>query len=51
MKTIEELAREVRNAYHREWRKKNPDKVKRNLENYWRRKAEQLQAERSKKGD
>jgi hemerythrin-like domain-containing protein len=42
MKTKEELAREARNEYHRQWRRNNPDKVKKNIENYWLRKAEKL---------
>lgn len=32
-------AREARNKYSREWRKKNPDKVKSYREKYWTRKA------------
>lgn len=33
-------AREAQNAYTREWRKKNPDKVRQYNQNYWARKAE-----------
>lgn len=33
------LAAEARNAYAREWRAKNPDKVRKNNANYWLRKA------------
>lgn len=33
------LAAAARNAYAREWRAKNPDKVRRNNANYWLRKA------------
>ena len=29
------LAAEARNAYAREWRAKNPDKVRKNNANYW----------------
>ena len=36
-------AREARNAYFREWRKNNPEKVKQHLQRYWERKAEQMQ--------
>lgn len=32
-------AREKRNAYMRKWRAENPDKVRRNNERYWERKA------------
>lgn len=40
-----EAARQARNAYHREWRAKNKDKVKANNDRYWEKKAEQLQEE------
>ena len=33
------LAAEARNAYAREWRSRNRDKVRKNNENYWLRKA------------
>lgn len=36
------IIRQAKNAYMREWRRKNPDKVKRNNERYWLRKAGQL---------
>ena len=36
---LEELAREKQREYLREWRKKNPDKVKEYNERYWRRRA------------
>ena len=39
-KSIETLAREERLNYFREWRQKNPDKVKKHNENYWRKRAE-----------
>ena len=32
-------ARAKRNAYMKEWREKNKDKVKKHQENYWERKA------------
>ncbi len=35
-----EAARLARNKYMREWRAKNPDRVRINRENYWIRKAE-----------
>lgn len=37
----EQAAREVRNAYVREWRAKNRDKVKTYNRNYWAKKAAQ----------
>ncbi|MDH5085199.1 hypothetical protein [Clostridium perfringens] len=36
---MDEKAREERNAYLREWRKRNKDKVKKYNNNYWERKA------------
>ena len=36
---MNDKAREERNAYMREWRKKNKEKVKKYQENYWKRKA------------
>ncbi|MDY3206709.1 hypothetical protein [Clostridium baratii] len=36
---MEDKAREKRNEYLREWRKKNKDKVKRYNDTYWERKA------------
>jgi len=36
---LEELAREIQREYLREWRKKNPDKVKEYNQRYWRRRA------------
>lgn len=38
-KTLEALAKEERLRYFREWRKKNPDKVKQHNKNYWEKKA------------
>ena len=40
-KTIDEIAREERLAYFREWRANNKDKVKKHNQNFWKRKAEQ----------
>ena len=45
---LSQEAREQRNAYMREWRRKNPDKVKKNLANHWERKAEQAKKEAEK---
>lgn len=36
-------AREARNAYLREWRKNNPNKVKAHQANYWERQAEKYE--------
>lgn len=36
-------ALEIRRAYYREWRKKNPDKVREKNRKYWEKKAEELQ--------
>jgi len=38
-KTLEELAREERNAYFKEWRAKNKNKVKQHNANYWKNRA------------
>ncbi|MCR4606698.1 MAG: hypothetical protein K5771_03120 [Oscillospiraceae bacterium] len=35
MTEISNAARELRNAYYRAWRKRNPDKVKENNRRYW----------------
>lgn len=39
-----EEARAARNAYKREWAKKNPDKVKAIQDRYWTRRAAKLRA-------
>lgn len=36
---LEDLALEVRREYHREWRRKNQDKVKEYRQSYWKKKA------------
>lgn len=36
---LSEAARQARNKYSREYRRKNPDKIKRYNDNYWERKA------------
>jgi len=43
-----ELARKARNEYQKEWRAKNPDKVKASNERYWLRLAEKAKAEQDK---
>lgn len=42
-KKISKEAREARNAYYREWRKKNPEKLKQYQEKYWMKKAQEMQ--------
>lgn len=38
-KNLENQAREARNAYAREWRARNRDRIKQYNQNYWTRKA------------
>lgn len=40
-----EQAKRARAAYLREWRKQNPEKFQAQIERYWERKAQQMQAE------
>lgn len=40
--TEQEMIRAARADYARKWRAKNPDKVKRAQERYWRRRAEKM---------
>ncbi|MCX0355265.1 hypothetical protein LI064_12130 [Clostridium perfringens] len=40
---MNDKAREERNAYMREWRKKNKDKVKKYNDNYWESKSKEKQ--------
>ena len=42
-KQLSEEARKARNAYYREWRKKNPEKVKQANEKFWKKKAKEMQ--------
>ncbi len=42
--TLAEAAKEAERAYHREWRKNNPEKVKANRKRYWEKKAAALKA-------
>ena len=46
---IDELTLEARRRYYREWRKKNPDKVRANNKRYWAKKAKLLADEEDKK--
>lgn len=43
-KSLQELAREAQREYHREWRRKNPDKIREKNARYWRRRAEKMAA-------
>lgn len=51
IKTVEELAREVRNEYHRKYRAANPERIKKIQEGYWKRKAEKKMLESLKEGE
>lgn len=42
--TPEERAKQARREYMRQWRAKNPDKVKAIRERYWLRKAAEIEA-------
>lgn len=48
---LEEIARQERLEYFRQWRANNKDKVKQHNKNYWLRKAEQrlMENEKTKK--
>ncbi len=39
METLSEKARKLKNEYQNNWSRKNPDKVKKYIANYWERKA------------
>lgn len=45
-KKIDEQARAARAEYFREWRKRNPDKVRETNRKYWQRRAARLAAEK-----
>jgi len=45
-KKFEAAVQEEKREYFRQWRRNNPDKVKKHNENYWRKRAEKrLEAE------
>lgn len=44
---LDRTAKEARAAYQREWRKKNPEKVREINERYWLKRAEQELAKRA----
>ena len=41
-KRLDEQARAARAEYFREWRRKNPDKVRENNRKYWQRRAARM---------
>jgi hypothetical protein len=43
VKTISDQGREVRNEYQRQWRRRNPERMRSYRVNYWERKAEKQQ--------
>lgn len=45
---MNQAAREFKNAYAREWRAKNKDKVKASQERYWENKAKKMNDEKRK---
>lgn len=45
---MEELKREARREYIREWRRRNPEKVQAAQERYWAKKAAEIAAKREK---
>ena len=46
MTTREEKARELRKKYYKEWRKKNKEKVKQYMKNYWEKKAKEIEEQK-----
>lgn len=44
-------AKEARRKYYREWRKNNPEKVKKNNQNYWERMADKMADKRGERND
>ena len=51
MKNIEELVQRERNAYFRQWRKKNKDKVRAINKRYWENRAKRNEEKRENKID
>lgn len=43
---MDEMAREAQRQYLREWRKRNPERVREANRRYWQRRAERLAAEK-----
>jgi hypothetical protein len=44
----EQKIKEAKNAYHRQWRRKNPEKAKAYVDSYWLRQYEARQSECNK---
>ena len=44
---MDKQAKEARRAYYKEWRRRNPDKVRENNLRYWRKKAEEAKNKKS----
>lgn len=42
---LSEKARKAKNAYQREWRRRNPEKIKEYTKRHWERMAERLEKE------
>lgn len=47
-KRLDEQARAARAEYFREWRRKNPDRVRETNKRYWQKRAMRLAAEKTK---
>lgn len=45
-KKLDKQARIARAEYYREWRRRNPDKVRENNRRYWQKRAERLAKEK-----
>ncbi|MDL2219386.1 hypothetical protein LJC04_03490 [Ruminococcaceae bacterium OttesenSCG-928-O06] len=51
-KKLEQFAREERAAYHRDWRKRNPEKLREYNKRYWIKKAKaRLEEEKGNRND
>lgn len=46
MATISDEAKEIQRAYFKEWRRKNPDKVREKNRRYWEKKAERIRKQK-----
>lgn len=49
--TSKDLARLIRNKYHNNWQKQNPEKVKKAQERYWQKKAKKMLEEQNNKNE
>lgn len=45
METLSEKARKLKNEYQKNWKRKNPDKVKKYFTDYWEKKASEYTIE------